>query len=168
MGSLGTQEMIVIFVMALLIFGPKKLPELGRTVAKAMGEFRRASAELKGTFDREMNSLERETESLRQATSDLHNEVRDHTYNHDDSNYYDSSYYSGESTDSTHTSTTTLSASATQGAETPAIEASEHTLALADPSHETSHEPSGHAAVTPVPAADTVAQTDGHAKPVHS
>lgn len=159
MGSMGTQEMIVIFIMALLIFGPKKLPELGRTMAKAMGEFRRASAELKTTFDREMNSLERETESLRQATTDLHNEVRDHTYNYDDSSYYDSSYYSGESSDSTQSSTSTVSASATQGAETPAVEAAEHTLALPEPSHEATV----HAPVTPVPAADTVSQTKEHA-----
>lgn len=160
MGSLGTQEMIVIFIMALLIFGPKKLPELGRTVAKAMGEFRRASAELKTTFDREMNSLERETESLRQASTDLHNQVVDHSY-HDDSSYYDSSYYSGEPYDSTQSSTSTLSASATQGAETSAIEASEHTLALAEPP---AVEVTDHAPVTPVPAAETVAQTNGHAQ----
>ena len=51
MGTIGTQEMIVIFIMALLIFGPKKLPELGRTVAKAMGEFRRHSAELPAYSD---------------------------------------------------------------------------------------------------------------------
>ena len=160
MGTLGTQEMIVIFIMALLIFGPKKLPELGRTVAKAMGEFRRASAELKTTFDREMNSLERETESLRQATSNLNSEIRDHTYNYDDSSYYDSGYYSGESHDSTHTSTSTVSASAIQGAETPTLEAGHEAIAHAD----TSHEVAPHAVVPPVPAADAVAQSNGHAE----
>ena len=47
MGSLGVPEMVFIFVLALLLFGPKKLPEVGRTIGKAMSEFRRASSELK-------------------------------------------------------------------------------------------------------------------------
>ena len=47
MGPLGVPETIFIFVLALLIFGPKKLPELGKTIGKAMTEFRRASSELK-------------------------------------------------------------------------------------------------------------------------
>ena len=51
MGPLGWQETIFILVLALLIFGPKKLPELGKTIGKAMTEFRRASSELKSTFD---------------------------------------------------------------------------------------------------------------------
>jgi TatA/E family protein of Tat protein translocase len=49
MGTLGIQEMIVIFVIALVLFGPKKLPELGRTIGKAITEFRRASNDLKAT-----------------------------------------------------------------------------------------------------------------------
>ena len=68
MGPLGVQETVFIFVLALLIFGPKKLPELGKTIGKAMSEFRRASSELKATFDREMNAIERENESLKDVT----------------------------------------------------------------------------------------------------
>src|ERR1041385_6207316 len=68
-GPLGMQEMVFIFVLALLIFGPKKLPELGKTLGKAMTEFRRASNELKSTFDREMSNLERETESTTKELS---------------------------------------------------------------------------------------------------
>ena len=67
MGPLGVPEMIFIFVLALLIFGPKKLPELGRSLGKGMSEFRRASNELRGTFEREMNNMERESESLKEA-----------------------------------------------------------------------------------------------------
>ena len=67
MGPIGMQEMIFIFVLALLIFGPKKLPELGKTLGKAMTEFRRASNDLKSTFDREMSNLERETASTHQG-----------------------------------------------------------------------------------------------------
>ena len=68
MGPLGVQEMIVIFLVALVLFGPKKLPELGKTIAKAMTEFRRAQSDLKATYDREMQSIERENESLKEAT----------------------------------------------------------------------------------------------------
>ena len=68
MGPIGVQEMVVIFLVALVLFGPKKLPELGKTIAKAVTEFRRAQSDLKATFEREMHSIERETESLREAT----------------------------------------------------------------------------------------------------
>jgi len=68
MGPIGVQEMIVIFLVALVLFGPKKLPELGKTIAKAVSEFRRAQSDLKATFEREMRSLEQENESLKEAT----------------------------------------------------------------------------------------------------
>jgi len=68
MGPIGMQEMVVIFLVALVLFGPKKLPELGKTIAKAVTEFRRAQSDLKATFEREMHALEKETESLREAT----------------------------------------------------------------------------------------------------
>ncbi len=56
MGPIGVQEMVVIFLVALVLFGPKKLPELGKTLAKAVTEFRRAQSDLKATFEREMQS----------------------------------------------------------------------------------------------------------------
>jgi sec-independent protein translocase protein TatA len=74
MGTLGVPEMMVIFLLALVLFGPKKLPELGRTIGKALTEFRRASNDLKSSFDREMQNLERETGSLRDVA---HNAVGD-------------------------------------------------------------------------------------------
>lgn len=54
-GSLGLPEMLFILVIALLIFGPRKLPEIGRTMGKALGEFRRATSDLKRTLDVEMS-----------------------------------------------------------------------------------------------------------------
>jgi len=60
-GPIGMQEMIAIFVIALVLFGPKKLPELGRTLGKALSEFRRAKNELKSTFESHLHELERET-----------------------------------------------------------------------------------------------------------
>jgi sec-independent protein translocase protein TatA len=68
MGTLGVPEMMVIFLLALVLFGPKKLPELGRTLGKALTEFRRASSDLRSSFEREMQTLERENDSLKDAT----------------------------------------------------------------------------------------------------
>src|SRR5258706_11551164 len=78
MGTVGVQEMIVIFLVALVLFGPKKLPELGKTIGKALTEFRRHSSDLKATFEREMHNLERETESLNQAARQTATEIYDH------------------------------------------------------------------------------------------
>ena len=57
-GSIGGPELIVIFVVALLIFGPRKLPELGRTIGKGLAEFRRAASDLRSTLDTEVTRLE--------------------------------------------------------------------------------------------------------------
>jgi sec-independent protein translocase protein TatA len=61
MGPIGVQEMLVIFVLALLLFGPKKLPELGRMLGKGLSEFKKAKSELRSTFESHMQELERET-----------------------------------------------------------------------------------------------------------
>ena len=60
-GSLGLPELIFILVLALLIFGPRKLPEIGRTLGRALGEFRRATTDLKRSIDRELSSEEEPT-----------------------------------------------------------------------------------------------------------
>lgn len=57
-GSLGLPELMFIMVLALLVFGPRKLPEIGRTLGRAMGEFRRATTDLKRTLDVEMSTEE--------------------------------------------------------------------------------------------------------------
>ena len=113
MGSLGVPEMLVIFIVALVLFGPKKLPELGKTLGRAISEFRRASNELKSTFEREMQSLEREQESFKEVTQNYTNEL----YSPNDSPYYDSAAYDTEPYDSTASNPSTVSASAPEGAE---------------------------------------------------
>jgi TatA/E family protein of Tat protein translocase len=52
--SVGLPELIIILVVALIIFGPRKLPELGRSLGKSIGEFRKASNELKSTLEEEI------------------------------------------------------------------------------------------------------------------
>jgi TatA/E family protein of Tat protein translocase len=53
-GPLGIPELILIFAVVLIVFGPRKLPEIGRTLGKALAEFRKATDELKGTIEREV------------------------------------------------------------------------------------------------------------------
>ncbi len=58
--NLGFSEMAFIFVLALIIFGPKKLPEIGRQIGKALAEFKRASNEFKWQLEAEMRQIEAE------------------------------------------------------------------------------------------------------------
>lgn len=94
MGPLGWPETVFIVVLALLLFGPKKLPELGRTLGKAITEFRKASAELRSTFDREMKNLERETEAVKENTGAHYQD----SYNYDYSSYDTGTPYTPETT----------------------------------------------------------------------
>jgi TatA/E family protein of Tat protein translocase len=59
-------HLVIIFVVALIVFGPEKLPDLARNLGKVMGEFRRATGDLRSTFESHMRDLEREAE-LRKA-----------------------------------------------------------------------------------------------------
>ena len=58
LGSIGMPELIVIFVIALVVFGPRKLPELGRSLGKAIAEFKRATNELQNTLEEEIRADE--------------------------------------------------------------------------------------------------------------
>ncbi|MBK5254897.1 MAG: twin-arginine translocase TatA/TatE family subunit [Vicinamibacteria bacterium] len=63
-GTLGGPELILIFIVGLVVFGPRKLPEIGKSLGKMMGEFRRASADFQRTIEDEV-----ETEKLRKDIS---------------------------------------------------------------------------------------------------
>ena len=63
-GNLGMGELLVIFTIALLIFGPRKLPELGRSLGKSLAEFKRASNELRNTLEEEIR-VEEQRESAK-------------------------------------------------------------------------------------------------------
>ncbi|MEJ2368305.1 MAG: twin-arginine translocase TatA/TatE family subunit [Acidobacteriota bacterium] len=57
MGSIGTPEIIVIVIIALLLFGPTKLPELGKSLGRAIREFKKATAEIQDSLEREVDDL---------------------------------------------------------------------------------------------------------------
>lgn len=59
MGPIGIPEMLIILVVALIFFGPRKLPELGRSLGRSINEFKRASNELRTTLDDEIRAEER-------------------------------------------------------------------------------------------------------------
>lgn len=64
MGNLGMPELMMIMLLALLLFGPKKLPEIGKQVGKALGEFKRASNDLKRSIQDEMDKAQAGLDSI--------------------------------------------------------------------------------------------------------
>ena len=66
-GPIGMPELLIILTLALIIFGPRKLPELGRSLGRSLGEFKRASNELRNTLDEEIRVEEERTRPARPA-----------------------------------------------------------------------------------------------------
>ena len=163
MGPLGWQEMIAVFVIALLLFGPKKLPQLGKDLAKVMAEFRRATTDLKGTWDREMAAVDREgglTDTAQQIQRELnaatvdeayhgttYDSGHDHGYGVDQSAALSASVTEGTAVGEEIINPSTEGATATQGAETTVAE-----LTAPSESVEAGHPPD----VGPVHVADTI------------
>ena len=119
MGPLGIPELIFIFVLALLIFGPKKLPELGRTFGKSMAEFRRASNDLRNTFQREMDTIDRENQDLKDVAQEVKQDLNA-AYNEDSP---DDSYSNSDSDPVTETSGASSDLSSSETAPTQEREA---------------------------------------------
>lgn len=71
-GSVGLPELIVIFTIALIIFGPRKLPEIGKTLGKSLAEFKRASNELRNTLESEIRLEDQKTPSRPDTPASVH------------------------------------------------------------------------------------------------
>ena len=161
MGPLGMPEMMFIMILALVLFGPKKLPEIGRTVGKAINEFRRASSELKTTFEREMQNLEQETNSVKEIAAPYQYDAYNYDYSESGPSYDGS--YGTESSDHLIESPATTSASATEGAESPV--APEGSIArgaeisqvpeLSESTHLAAAPPESHSVVSPTSEQNT-------------
>ena len=164
--TVGGQEMIVIVLLALLLFGPKELPKIARTLGKAMTEFRRAQNELKTTFNREMQNLERES-GVHEIVATTNNYLTESSYNYEPTepgDYGDDYYNSGSDTNTYETD-----ASATEGVEFVAeplqIEASADSVPHNGHVYDAGHAEAVHADA-PEPAA-SIHNEAGH-EPVHT
>ena len=65
-GSIGMPELIIILVIALIIFGPRKLPELGKSLGRSLNEFKKASTDLQNTLEQEIK-IEEQKEAAAKA-----------------------------------------------------------------------------------------------------
>ena len=69
-GSIGMPELIIILVIALIIFGPRKLPELGKSLGRSLNEFKRASTDLQNTLEQEIRLEEQKEKQAREKEPD--------------------------------------------------------------------------------------------------
>ena len=69
MGPLGIPELIAIFIVALVVFGPKKLPELGKSLGRGLREFNKAKNELKATWDEQIREAENRSRTPRKPST---------------------------------------------------------------------------------------------------
>ena len=77
MGNFGFQEMIVVFLIALLVFGPKKLPELGKSLGKGLKEFKRATEDIKSNWDDHMKDVEKSVADVKNTVNDATKDIPD-------------------------------------------------------------------------------------------
>ncbi|MDD8024979.1 MAG: TatA/E family twin arginine-targeting protein translocase [Acidobacteriota bacterium] len=73
-GNIGMSEMMIIMVIALLVFGPKKLPEIGRSIGKAMREFKKSTEEIKDRFEEQIRA-----DDLRDIQDGIKKDLKDIT-----------------------------------------------------------------------------------------
>ena len=69
-GSIGMPELIIILVIALIIFGPRKLPELGKSLGRSLNEFKRASTDLQNTLEQEIKLEEQKDRQVKEKERD--------------------------------------------------------------------------------------------------
>jgi sec-independent protein translocase protein TatA len=93
--NLGMPEIMIILVIALIVFGPRKLPELGKSLGKAMGQFRRASEDFKRTWEQEVELEKTRTPAAASTALAASSTASDYgnESSYSDSGYNDSGYY---------------------------------------------------------------------------
>ena len=97
LGSIGMGELLIIFVIALIVFGPRKLPELGRSLGKTLGEFKRASNDLRNTLEEEIH-VEDQTRRDPPSPARASAPPADDPHNLDDPNSFEAQSHDEEQT----------------------------------------------------------------------
>lgn len=70
MFNIGTSELVVIVIVAIIVVGPAKLPQIMRTLGKGLAEFKRMSSDVKDTFETELNRIDREEQTKAAAKAE--------------------------------------------------------------------------------------------------
>ncbi len=107
MGQLGFSEILVIFIIALLVFGPKKLPDLGKSLGKGIREFRKATDELKSSWEEQVKDI---SAPLNDVKKDIHNMRED----------LKSDFYNSIESELGHDHSTTMNPTASETSSHPA------------------------------------------------
>src|SRR5262245_55378361 len=82
MPNLGFSEMLIIFIVALLVFGPKKLPELGKSLGKGIREFRKATDELKSSWQDQVKDIQAPLNDVKKDIHDMGRDLQGDFYKH--------------------------------------------------------------------------------------
>ena len=82
MGQLGFSEILVIFVIALLVFGPKKLPDLGKSLGKGIREFRKATDELKSSWEEQVKDISAPLNDVKRDIHSMGQDLKSDLYKH--------------------------------------------------------------------------------------
>ena|ERR1700676_1302357 len=82
MGQLGFQEILMIFVVALLVFGPKKLPELGKSLGKGIREFKKATDELKSSWEDQVKDISAPLNDFKRDVHSMGQDFKSDLYKH--------------------------------------------------------------------------------------
>jgi TatA/E family protein of Tat protein translocase len=165
MGPFAWDKMVLIFLVVLVLFGPKELPKVARTIAKFMNDFKRASSELKETWQRELSALEHETQDIRKEldiSTDLTQTSAGYTesgYHHDSSYDYGSYGYPDSSTEVAAAGSVAAAAAAAEPAAEAAAEAVVEGPA-AETAEETESAPAAVEAMPVIAAAQGTVPTD--------
>jgi sec-independent protein translocase protein TatA len=82
MGNFGFSEMLLVFIVALLVFGPKKLPELGKSLGKGIREFRKATDELKSSWQDQVKDIQAPLNDVKKDIHDMGRDLQGDFYKH--------------------------------------------------------------------------------------
>lgn len=75
MFGIGIPELVIIFIIALLVLGPKKLPEIAKALGRAFAEFKRATEEIKSSMQDEIQKVAKTTEPLKEITTSIKDDI---------------------------------------------------------------------------------------------